>query len=60
MPPSASDYRSFLVPDFGAIEIFLLVLVLGHLFVVFLTVNIVPNIQVFVHSLNSLYTELIS
>ena len=59
MPPSASDYRSFLVRDFGAIEIFLLVLVLGHLFVVFLTVNIVPNIQVFVHSLNSLYTELI-
>jgi len=29
---------------------------LGHLFIVFSIVNIVPNIQVFVRSLNSLYT----
>jgi len=33
---------------------------LGHLFVVFFIVNVVPNIQVFVRSLNSSYTELIS
>jgi len=54
----SSDEELPVVYVFNVSQYFMFLL--GHLFVFFSIVNIVPNIQVFVRSLNSLYTELVS
>jgi len=54
----SSDEELPVVYDFNVSQYFMFQL--GHLFVVFSIMNTVPNMRVFVRSLHSLYTELIS